>query len=74
MRAKRIRQAQALTLAVALVGWGVAVKPRMSGPLRPLVQAFLGTALVADHPSSARAAAAGAVVGGAAGADRRLLR
>ena len=45
MRPKRIRQAQALTLAVALVGWGVAVKPRMSGPLRPLVQTFLGTAL-----------------------------
>ncbi len=45
MRPKRIRQAQALTLAAALVGWGVAVKPRMSGPQRPLVQAGIGTAL-----------------------------
>jgi uncharacterized protein len=46
VRAKRIRQVQALTLAAALVGWGIAVKPRMSGPPRPLLQAALGTALV----------------------------
>ena len=46
MHAKRIRQAQALTLAAGLVGWGIAVKPRMPGPPRPLLQAALGTGLV----------------------------
>ena len=41
----------------------------MPGPPRPLLHAALGTGAGGDHPGTARAAAAGAVVGGAAGPD-----
>ncbi len=46
MRPKRIRQVRAVALAASLVGWGVAVKPRMFDRPRPLVQAGAGAVLV----------------------------
>ena len=47
MRPKQIRQARALTLAAALVGWNALVVPRIPPRSHPLVHAAIGAGLVA---------------------------
>ena len=56
MRAKRIRQARALALAAALVGWSGLVGPRIPPRIHPLTHALLGAGLVAatDAPLGLR--------------------
>ncbi|MET0992747.1 MAG: CPBP family intramembrane glutamic endopeptidase, partial [Mycobacterium sp.] len=46
MRPKRIRQARALALAAALVGWSGLVGPRIPPRVHPLAHALLGAGLV----------------------------
>ncbi len=47
MRPRRIRQARALALAAALVGWSGLVGPRIPPRVHPLAYAVLGAGLVA---------------------------
>jgi uncharacterized protein len=47
VRAKRIREVQALALAAGLVGWSGLVGPRIPPRIHPLVHSILGAGLVA---------------------------